>query len=373
MSNFSNLDDIFAPKGVLKEPEQAKMVMYSPSAKNTKNGKYTACVRFIPWHKDPNNSIVIKQQAYLKDPLTGKGRYIDSKRTVNEQCPIADTFWNLYNTKNAALMDFAKANISLNTTYTALVQIIQDEQHPELVGKILPWRFGKTIWEKLYQEQHPSMGVAYNPFDIINGRYFSIDITQKGGWNNYDNCRFFDYRGQNGETSGMLYKNAMGQFMITTAASDKQEVYNYLVSESPDFSVYAYREWTPEDNAYVTNVLATITNYANTGSYGQNVNMAVNNVQAAPQVVMPTMGNPVQTTQTPVMNIQPQMQTVPQMPTVGQANPNVSMNMPQMDMPSQPSIIGIDLPDVGMTTPQMPSQPSPVAVGMGLEEMYNSL
>ena len=61
MSNFSNLDDIFAPKGVLKEPEQAKMVMYSPSAKNTKNGKYTACVRFIPWHKDPNNSIVIKQ------------------------------------------------------------------------------------------------------------------------------------------------------------------------------------------------------------------------------------------------------------------------------------------------------------------------
>jgi hypothetical protein len=164
----------------------------------------------------------------------------------------------------------------------------------------------------------------------------------------------------------------MGQFMITTTASDKQEVYNYLVNESPDFSIYAYREWTPEDNAYVTNVLATITNYANTGSYGQNVNMAVNNVQAPSQIAMPTMQN-VAPTQPAFMTPQMPSQAVQQMPAMPQMNANVQASVAPMEVSSAPQIVGIDLPDVGMSMPQMPSQPTPVAVGMGLEEMYNSL
>ena len=378
MNNLNNLNEIFAPTMAIKEPEQSKTVMYNPSAKNSKNGKYTACIRFIPWHKDPNNSVIIKQQAYLKDPLTSKGRYIDSKRTVNEQCPIADTFWTLYNTKNAAMMDFAKKHISLNTTYTALIQVIQDEQHPELVGKILPWRFGKTIWDKLYQEQHPSMGTAYNPFDIINGRYFAIDIVQKAGWNNYDNCRFFDYRGQNGETSGMLYKNASGQYMITTNSSDKQEVYNFLVNETPDFDLYAYRQWTPEDNAYVTNVLTTITNYANTGNYGQNVNMAVNGATMMPPS-MPNMPNIQNMAQPSMLNtqMQPQMtQPSVNVPTMGDMA--VNMNTSMMNEMAQPKsiggvVMGVDLPDVQGGTPEMPTPPSPVVMGGDLESLYGML
>ena len=382
MNGLNNLDEIFAPKNAIKEPEQAKMLMYNPSAKNSKNGKYTACIRFVPWYKDPANSIVIKQQAYLKDPLTGKGRYIDSKRTVNEQCPIADAFWNLYNTKNAALMDFAKANISLNTTYTALVQIISDEQHPELNGKILPWRFGKTIWDKLYNEQHPTMGIAYNPFDIINGRYFAINVIQKGGWNNYDNCGFFDYRGQNGETSGMLYLNN-GRYEIATANSDRQTIYDFLVNNTPDFSAYAYKPWTAEDNAYVNNVLQTITNYANTGSYGQNVNMAMSTAASAPVMNTPQTTMPQhQMNAVPQM---PQMNASPVMPQMNEGAPYSTAQMPSMPQmnaapqmnasPVMPQISGIDLPDVGMDAgmPQMNAQVTPVNMGMGLDDLYGNL
>ena len=362
---MNNLDEIFAPTNVVEEPEKKRPLEFNPSAKGTKNGTYNAVIRFIPWYKEPSKSVMKKEQIWLKDPISQKGRYIDSPKTVGEQCIVSDLFWNLFNSQNAQLKDFAKAHISISPTYIALVQVITDEQNPELVGKIVPWRFKKSVWEKLFNETHPQMGVAYNPFDIINGRYFSVKVVLKSGWNNYDQCLFFDYRGQNGETSGMLMPNAANTgYEIVTAQTDRQKVYDYLVANSPDLSIYDYKPWTSDESNYVQSVVQTISNYANTGTYGQNVVLATaqpNNTQQMPQQTTPVMP---QTLVNPVPNVQ--------MNDIVQNTPTAPV------MPQMPSIQGIDLPDMTMGNNPEPImvdtfQGEPRVVGMGLDGIYNSI
>lgn len=381
---MNNLDEIFAPTNAIVEPEKKKAIEFNPSAKNSKNGTYNAVIRFIPWHENPAKCVMKKDQIYLTDPISQKGRYIDSPRSVGEQCIVTDLFWNLYNSQNAALKEFAKKHISISPAYTALVQVITDDQHPELVGKIVPWRFKKSVWDKLYNESHPQMGVAYNPFDIINGRYFSVKVVLKSGWNNYDQCSFFDYRGQNGETSGMLMLNeATNRFEIVTAQSDREKVYNYLVANSPNLAAYDYKPWTEDESNFVQSVVQTINNYANTGTYGQNVAMATSITAPAypqptvmgqttpnqmPQPTMPTPAAP------PVMSpIQTNAQPSVMMPTP--AAPAYEMQQPAMpEMPTAPSIMGIELPDVGVGMPDMAvNNPEPQVVGMGLESIYNNI
>lgn len=381
---MNNLDEIFAPTNAIVEPEKKKAIEFNPSAKNSKNGTYNAVIRFIPWHENPAKCVMKKEQIYLTDPISQKGRYVDSPRSVGEQCIVTDLFWNLYNSQNASLKEFAKKHISISPAYTALVQVITDDQHPELVGKIVPWRFKKSVWDKLYNESHPQMGVAYNPFDIINGRYFSVKVVLKSGWNNYDQCSFFDYRGQNGETSGMLMLNeATNRFEIVTAQSDREKVYNYLVTNSPNLAAYDYKPWTEDESNFVQSVVQTINNYANTGTYGQNVAMATSITAPAypqptvmgqttpnqmPQPTMPTPAAP--TVMPPIQtNAQPSMM----MPTP--AAPVYEMQHPAMpEMPTAPSIMGIDLPDVGGPMPDMAvNNPEPQVVGMGLDSIYNNI
>lgn len=371
---MNNLDEIFAPTNAVVEPEKPKRALeFNPSAKNSKNGTYNAVIRFIPWYKDPSKSVMKKEQIYLIDPLSNRGRYIDSPKSVGEQCIVTDLFWNLFNSQNVALKEFGKKHINISGAYTALVQIITDDQHPELVGKILPWRFKKAIWDKLFNESHPQMGVAYNPFDIINGRYFSVKVVQKGGWNNYDQCNFFDYRGQNGETSGMLMLNEAGNaFEIVTNQTDRQRVYNYLVANSPDLSVYDYKPWTADESNYVQGVVQTINQYANTGTYGQNVAMATSvTVPTYPQpttggVVQQTVTAPIQPNVQPVVEMQMPTMPQPQMPTV-----NMNMTMPSVEIPQTPTIQGIDLPDMGgPVMPEMQNMAAPNPVGMGLDNLY---
>lgn len=371
---MNNLDEIFAPTNAVVEPEKPKRALeFNPSAKNSKNGVYNAVIRFIPWYKNPSKSVMKKEQIYLIDPLSNRGRYIDSPKSIGEQCIVTDLFWNLYNSQNVSLKEFGKKHINISGAYTALVQIITDDQHPELVGKILPWRFKKSVWDKLMNEQHPQMGMGYNPFDIINGRYFSVKVVQKGGWNNYDQCNFFDYRGQNGETSGMLMLNPAGNsFEIVNANTDRQRVYDYLVANSPDLDVYDYKPWTADESNFVQGVVQTINQYANTGTYGQNVAMATS--VTAPTYPQPTTGGvvqqtvtaPIQTNVQPVVEMQMPTMPQPQMPTV-----NMNMTMPSVEIPQTPTIQGIDLPDMGgPVMPEMQNMAAPNPVGMGLDNLY---
>lgn len=386
MSNAS-LAGLFNPQSVVEAPTASRNAdEYKVNFKDGKGGIYESVVRFIPNVADPARCIMAKQISWVKNPVTQKGIYVDDPRSVGQFSPIVDMFFKCRNTNNAQIQEFGKAHLSTKQQYAALVQIIQDENHPELVGKIKVLRFGKKVWDKLHNEEHPTIGQGYNPFHPIYGRYFHIKCVSQSGFNNFDQSSFIDNRNAQGiSMTGFYYEDPAypGQMVPVSESSNQQAVADWLAANSPDLSKYDYQPWTAEQQTFVDEVLAIIGNYLQGGGNLQTnlqtihtpspsiASMPMNTAPSFPGAQMP-------------MNAAPAPAPAPQMPGMGMGMPTIPTPtpQPQAQMPTPtpnlggfslgestvpgvnpnvgvPSITGIDIPavdnshsgNVGFATP----------------------
>ena len=190
----TDLSKLFNPQAAVVESPQAvrNTDEYKVSFKDGKGGIYESIIRFVPWYADPDKSIIAKTVSYVKNPITQQGIYVDDPRTVGSFSPIIDMFFKFYNSGNAVFQDFGKKHLSSKTQYAALVQIIKDDQHPDLVGKIKVFKFGQKLYDKINAEMHPAMGQGVLPYHPIYGRYFYLKCTSQSGFNNFDQSYFFD-------------------------------------------------------------------------------------------------------------------------------------------------------------------------------------
>ena len=365
---MSNLNAIFSAVPTIEQPTQNfKLDEFNPSAKSSKTGTYTAIVRFVPWHVDPTQSIMGKTESYLTDPLTKQGRVVDSLKNFQQSCPIVDTFWTLHNSGDAALQAFVKKHINTYISYASIIQVIQDDVHPENNGKLLIWRYKKTIWDKLYNEAHPQYGTNPQPFDIVNGRYFAVNVCLKSGFNNYDNCQFI-----NSQASGIYVTTATGYAQVD-ATTDRQLIYDYLVTNSPDLNKYTPKEWDEKTAAFVNSALENIKRHAQMGSMPSNI-AAVSNPN-------PLAGQPVAASvpPTPQFNVPVPNATPAPMPTFEANTP--TLNTVAVPTPSPvptpaptpvapAGITGIELPPA--PTAATPS-PAPVGLGLGLNDIVGNI
>ncbi len=289
-SNFSSL---FNMTNSVQEPQNFRNSdEYKPSFKEGKGGVYQSIIRFIPWFANPEKSIIQKTVSYVKNPITKQGIYVDDPRSVGQPSSIIDMFFKFYNSGNAQMVDFGKEHLSSKPQYISLVQIIQDEQHPDLVGQIRVLKFGKKMGDELYAEEHPAVGQGTVPFHPIYGRYFLLKIVGQSGFNNYDQSCFFDMKNNNQtQPMGMWYINpATGQYEVVTESTDQQAVFNYLQTASPDLAKYDYQPWTAEQEKFINDALAIDANYLQTGTLSNNlaaVNTPSSGIAVNPAPVFP--------------------------------------------------------------------------------------
>lgn len=267
---MSDFNALFNPTGVEDKPK-GNTEVYKVSFKDGKNGIYRSIIRFIPNPADPSKNIMSKSVSWVKNPITQKGMYVDDPRSVNEFSPVTDMFFKLKNTGIATYEEFGKTYLGAKQQYASLVQIMSDEQHPELVGQIKVFVYGKKVWEKLHNEEYPQgagqQGII--PFHPIYGRKFSLVCTNQSNFNNFDQSSFFDERNGNQiMPSGMWYIDPANpnQFSVVDENTDGQVLMNYLKENAPDLSKFDYHPWTEEQSKHVQEVLAIATNYLNTGS-----------------------------------------------------------------------------------------------------------
>ena len=336
MSNAS-LAGLFNPQSVVEAPTASRNVdEYKVNFKDGKGGIYESVVRFIPNVADPTKCIMAKQISWVKNPVTQKGIYVDDPRSVGEFSPVVDMFFKCRNTNNAQIQVFGKAHLSTKQQYAALVQIIQDENHPELVGKIKVLRFGKKVWDKLHNEEHPTMGQGYNPFHPIYGRYFHIKCVSQSGFNNFDQSSFIDNRNAQGiNMTGFYYEDPAypGQMVPVTENSNQQAVADWLAANSPDLSKYDYQPWTAEQQTFVNEVLAIIGNYLQGGgnlqTNLQTIHTPTPSIASMPMNTAPSFPG----AQMPMREAAP----APQMPGIGMPTMNIPTPQPQMTMPTPPA------------------------------------
>jgi len=243
---------------------------FHPRYKKNAQGVYEAFVRFVPWPKNPNNSIVGKTTSFVQNVVTGKKQEVDC---VPDQwsCPIASTFFYLRKDPNPILQERSK-HFSRKQRYASLVYIIKNPTEPQTEGKILVWRYGQKVFNKIDAIQHPSgtgggllAGAVepHNPFDMINGKAFYVKVVQQETYDNFDGCQFVD-KSEGDERYAIripITQNGQTQYYPITAqniSNDafKQQVIAYLNSDAvPSLEPYEYHEWDDATRQFVNDAI----------------------------------------------------------------------------------------------------------------------
>jgi hypothetical protein len=237
MENFN--DDIFnlSPESFINPDKKKVQSFYQPQADEGREGVYKSVVRFLPFHKNPNKSKIQKYYVWINNVQDGEAFSVDCPSTVGKKSILKDTYWKLKNSQSASEQALAE-NFSRAENFYSLVQIVKDPHKPELEGKIMVFKFGKKINDKIEAQLKPAIGNPCNPYDLFEGKLFALNISKKQKWNNYDLCDFV------GDKCAI-------QLPGESRPSEKTkegmaQVLNWLKENSPELDKYEYKDWTDE-------------------------------------------------------------------------------------------------------------------------------
>lgn len=385
---MSTLADLFNPGSSVVE-EKKETEVYSVSFKKGKNNVYKSIIRFVPWYQNPNKNVMDKYVTYVKNPTNRQvGRYIDNPK---EGSPVSDMYWRLVNTQDPRFVDFAKDIFGSKRQFSALIQIMADEQQPELVGKIKVFKFGKTIMDKIKAEEQPVYGEGTNPFHPIYGRKFLLVVTEQRNFNNYDQSQFITEKDATGDKpSGMwLINPATNQYEVV-CDTNQHLLMEYLQTNSPDLSKYDVQPWSESDQKYVTEVLTACENYVLTGAITESAQMATQQSfgvlngspvtqpvfpGATPAPTQPVFPGSVAPSPQPVFPgaVPPAGAPVPGVTPAPQAQFAPSPVPPTAAVPpvAQPMVSGVEIPTV---TPQGAPAGTPApSMGMNVDDILSQL
>ncbi|MBR4589628.1 MAG: hypothetical protein IKO36_03100 [Bacteroidaceae bacterium] len=226
---------------------QGNANLYSPSYDKSKDGVYKSKIRFLPNVFNPRETMMRKYVYFLKDLNTDQGFYVDSPSTINEKCIIQDTFFKLRNSSSAADKELSE-NLKRKEFWYSAVQIIKDKQAPELEGKVMIFRYGYKIKQKIDEQLKPVIEDAEpnNPFDLFDGKVFNLVICKKDGFANYDSSVF-----ANTGSAIVIDGNEMSD-----DDDDRETIVEYLKENTPDFNEFKFKPWDAELRKKVLKILS---------------------------------------------------------------------------------------------------------------------
>jgi hypothetical protein len=224
--------------------------LYAPKPEQGKDGTYSSLIRFLPNLKNPRKPYIRKYVYWLED-ADGKGFYVDSPSTIGEKCPVQDMFFTLRNSESAVDKKMSE-NLKRKEVYYALVQIVKDPQNTALEGQIKVFKFGWKIKQKIDDELNPKFDDPVQVFDPFEGKNFELNIIKKGGYPNYDGCKF-----QSKQTAMVLEGNE-----VSNDDAGRKSIIDYL-KDAPELSGWDYTPWTDDERNRVMGVLS---GYSSPGS-----------------------------------------------------------------------------------------------------------
>ena len=217
--------------------------LYTPKPDQGQDGTYRSLIRFLPNIKNPRKPFVRKFVYWLED-RDGNGFYADSPSTVGDKCPVQDMFFKLRNSESAVDKKMSES-LKRREVFYALVQIVKDPQNRDLEGQIKVFKFGYKIKTKIDEELNPQFDEPTQVFDPFEGKNFELVISKKGGYPNYDSCKF------QGSKSSMAIQGEN----VTDSDEGRKAILEFL-KDAPDLGNFDYKAWNDETRNKVMNVLS---------------------------------------------------------------------------------------------------------------------
>jgi hypothetical protein len=245
--------------------------------KDKKKG-WRSVVRFLPnLTKDGKvgQSAIDKITHYvdIKNPKELSG-WFDSPKNFNEKCALTDLYYKMQNSKNAILIEKSK-QLKYSKKYYSYVLVIEDEQQPELVGKIMIFQYGKTIKDKIQAEKNGEIsGVGCNVFDLKAGKDFVLVVKEiQTGDETYPDYKMSMFKPE--ATSLPIYFKEKGAFKNAPLNAEGQidasvqgKIKDFLMDREHDLEEFAAKRLSEEQQAKITEISNFLTGKASSSFSG---------------------------------------------------------------------------------------------------------
>lgn len=238
-------------------------------AKDKKRG-YRSVIRFLPnLTKDGKlgASALEKISHYVRvkgaDELNG---WFDSPKNFGEKCPLSDLYYTMNNSKNAVLMEKSKC-LNYSRKYYSYVLILEDENQPDLVGKIMVFQYGKTIKDKIQSEKDGEIsGTPCNVFRIDNGKDFVIYVKEiTTGDETYPDYKNSMFKPESSTIT--IFKDGVGKNVpVSNGQIDPKfnnVIKDFLLNRDFELEDYAPKRLTEEQQAKINEISAYLTGKSN--------------------------------------------------------------------------------------------------------------
>lgn len=235
--------------------------------KDKKRG-YRSVIRFLPnftTEGKVGQSAIEKITHYVDiKNLKELSGWFDSPKNFNEKCTLTELYYNMINSKNAILQEKAKC-LKYSKKYYSYVLVLEDENQPELVGKIMIFQYGKTIKDKILAEKNGEIsGVPCNVFDLTNGKDFVMLVkeiqTGDDTYPDYKNSMFKP------ETSSLpIFFEDKGTFknvpLIEGVIDTKVQpmIKEFLLKRDHELEEFAPKKLSDEQNAKISEIMNYLT------------------------------------------------------------------------------------------------------------------
>ena len=162
--------------------------IWKPTVDKAGNGY--AVLRFLPAGEGQDLPWARYWDHGFKGP-TGMWYIENSLTSIGQTDPLGELNSKLWNTGLEEDKETArKQKRRLHYVVNALV--VEDPSSPQNEGKIVLYKFGKKIFDKIMDVMQPSFAdeKAINPFDFWEGANFKLKIRKVDGYWNYDKSEF---------------------------------------------------------------------------------------------------------------------------------------------------------------------------------------
>jgi len=154
-----------------------------------KSGNGYAVIRFLPAPDGEDLPFVKLYSHAFQGP---GGWYIEnSLTTLGQKDPVSEYNTMLWNNGTDAGKEAARKQ-KRKLTYMANVYVVKDPANPQNEGKVMLYKFGKKIFDKLTAAMQPEFEdeEAIDPFDFWQGANFKLKAKNVAGYRNYDSSEF---------------------------------------------------------------------------------------------------------------------------------------------------------------------------------------
>jgi len=279
---INELDDLFnggleAKMDFLNEQKQTNNDgIYRVDLSKVKDKKrgWRSVVRFLPnltLEGKVGQSAIEKITHYvdIKNPRELSG-WFDSPKNFNEKCPLTDLYYQMQNSKNAILIEKSKM-LKYSKKYYSYVLVLEDEQQPELVGKIMIMQYGKTIKDKISAERNGEIsGVPCNVFDLTAGKDFVMVVKEiQTGDETYPDYKMSMFKPE--ATSLPIYFKDKGVFKNAPLNADgkieasvQAKIKDFLLDREINLEDFAPKPLNEEQQSKITEITNFLTGKAST-------------------------------------------------------------------------------------------------------------